>query len=399
MRIAIIAHALHAGGGISVGRNLIASVCNVAPQHEYLISIPTGLKYEDSVGPRPQLVPFSGTSNLLKRLRFAHLQLAPALRRFEPDLIIGLANSAVPGFDCPQAILCHRPHLWYPKANHGPRSGIGPLKSALRNTLQSALLRRALRKPRNVLLYQTETARARLAQSYDIRCRTIHCPNAVSRHSLAASGNRETPDAMKRYADRFKLFYLTRYYPHKNIEILIDLFLGHREELRNAVVFVTIDPNQHPGAKKVIESIQRHRLEDCIVNVGPLPQEVLKNWFQGSDALLMPTLMESFSGAYLEAFHYGTPVLTSDLDFAREICGDAALFFDPTNTASICSAILTLQRDPQLAAQLRVKGQERLAQMEASWDQIAANLLDRLIPMAADECTPAPRPVQARRLS
>lgn len=159
MRIAIISHALHAGGGISVGRNLIASICNIAQQHQYLISIPTDLNYEGSIGKGAQVVSFSGRSNLVQRILFEQTRLAPALRRFQPELILALGNHEITGFDCPQAILCHRPHLWYPRAHHGPHSTLGAVTSRVRNTLQAELLQRALKKPRNILLYQTQTAR------------------------------------------------------------------------------------------------------------------------------------------------------------------------------------------------------------------------------------------------
>lgn len=102
----------------------------------------------------------------------------------------------------------------------------------------------------------------------------------------------------------------------------------------------------------------------------------------------MPTLMESFSGTYLEAFHFGTPVLTSDLDFARETCGEAALYFDPTDTASIRDAIVRVRNKPLLAALMRVSGEDQLARLEASWDQIAANLLDQLIPLVPNRQAP-----------
>ena len=47
MRIAIIAHSLRGGGGISVGQNIISSLGRVAPENRYLITVPSGLGYEE----------------------------------------------------------------------------------------------------------------------------------------------------------------------------------------------------------------------------------------------------------------------------------------------------------------------------------------------------------------
>ena len=34
----------------------------------------------------------------------------------------------------------------------------------------------------------------------------------------------------------------------------------------------------------------------------------------------LPSLLESYSGAYVEAMSFGVPIVTSDRDFAREVC-------------------------------------------------------------------------------
>lgn len=100
------------------------------------------------------------------------------------------------------------------------------------------------------------------------------------------------------------------------------------------------------------------------------------------DALLMPSLLESFSGTYLEAMHFGLPILTSDLDFAREVCHDAALYFDPWDTASIRDAILRVKNESELAHNLCEKGNSRLVGMQKSWDEIVRNILQELLKLA-----------------
>jgi glycosyltransferase involved in cell wall biosynthesis len=100
-------------------------------------------------------------------------------------------------------------------------------------------------------------------------------------------------------------------------------------------------------------------------------------------AHLLPTLLESFSGSYLEAMHFGTPILTSDRDFAREVCGEAALYFDPDSPSSIRDAILKLKNDPALGEQMVQVGGQRVARQSPTWDQIAENLLVRLGELAA----------------
>lgn len=123
--------------------------------------------------------------------------------------------------------------------------------------------------------------------------------------------------------------------------------------------------------------IKSRGLEDSIINVGPLSQQDLGAFYKHCDALVMPTRLESFSGTYLEAMHFGMPILTSDLDFAHEVCGDAALYFNPWNAESIRDAILTLKSRPELKQDLVAKGQARLrAGFKTTWDGVARGYPD-----------------------
>ena len=95
-----------------------------------------------------------------------------------------------------------------------------------------------------------------------------------------------------------------------------------------------------------MRAIESQGLTDRILNLGPVDLEDLPNVYRASDALFLPTLLESFSGTYLEAMHYGLPILTTDLDFARNICRDAALYFDPENLDGIVNLLESFAEAP-----------------------------------------------------
>ena len=67
-----------------------------------------------------------------------------------------------------------------------------------------------------------------------------------------------------------------------------------------------------------------------------------------SDAMLLPTMLECFSASYPEAMVMKKPVLTSDLSFARSICGNAAIYFNPFDPADIADKIIGLVNDKTL---------------------------------------------------
>ena len=111
------------------------------------------------------------------------------------------------------------------------------------------------------------------------------------------------------------------------------------------------------------------------MNVGPLSQSELGGYFNHCQALAMPTLMESFSGTYLEAMHFGCPILTSDLDFAHAVCGDAGRYFDPWDIESLKNAMRRVMDEPQWATELVDKGRGRLKDHMKSWDEITKDII------------------------
>lgn len=373
MRIIVAAHGLRSGGGISVGQNIIAALGRLAPQHHYLVTAPAGLGYEQVCQGLPlhELSLFSHGGQLARRYLYETRELPTLIRRFGADAALCLGNVALQGADIPQALLLHNPYYVYPVKHYGRAA---TLRLRLLVAAQRRQFARDLRRIR-LLLCQTEAMAERVRAAYSYHGPIRICPNAVSRFTLAGADNgRPTfPKPLARVSDKRRLFYLTAYYTHKNLEAVVDLFHQKGDALRDYAAVLTIDPKQGASAKRLLDSVQRLGLEDAIVNVGPLPQQALSAYFAHSHALLMPTLLESFSGTYLEAMHFGLPVLTSDFDFAHAVCGEAASYFDPWNLDTMVEAILRVDERPD---ELTARGRTRLASLFRGWDEVGAEFLD-----------------------
>jgi len=380
MRIALLAHALRVGGGISVGRNLISALGRIAPGESYFVSIPAGLGYEKICQNLPECETIVlRDHSRASRWRFDRRELPERLKGFCPDVVAGMGNLGYQGrARFPQAILCHNPYLLYPRRHFGRTI-------SRRELIEIYLKRRVFSRDlgRTGLLFtQTEAAAARVGEFYAYRGRRAILPNAVSEFTRSADPGQDPLPPLRPYLDRWKFFYLTSYYPHKNIEVLIDLYEQHRGDLQDTALFLTVSKQDHPAVKPLLQTIADKGLGEMIVNLGPLPQSALAAYFRGMDCLLMPSLLESFSGSYLEAMHYGVPVITSDLDFAREVCGEAALYFDPWNPAAIRDTILRLRGDPGLAASLVRAGKKQAEKRFIGWDEVAGIFLDGLRELA-----------------
>jgi glycosyltransferase involved in cell wall biosynthesis len=71
-------------------------------------------------------------------------------------------------------------------------------------------------------------------------------------------------------------------------------------------------------------------------------------------------LVEGFGLTYLEAQSNKIPVLASDIPVAREILGDSALFFDPTDQNDLISKLEKILRDDVVRNDLVAKSQVNL---------------------------------------
>ena len=230
------------------------------------------------------------------------------------------------------------------------------------------LIRRYIHLP-VLVIAQTSVSEDRLVQRFSIK-NTEVVPNAVSLDNFSG-GEYKDFDLPK---EKIKLLYLTKYYSHKNIEIFISLARIIRQENLPYNIIITINESQHVNAKKILETLQTEMLDKIVINVGPVEMENVPSLYQQTDALLMPSLLESFSGTYVEAMYHGKPIFTSDLDFAKVVCGDAAFYFDPLEANSIMDSIKFAYKNQDLMLSKIARGKQRLDGF-LSWQQVFEKLL------------------------
>ena len=86
------------------------------------------------------------------------------------------------------------------------------------------------------------------------------------------------------------------------------------------------------------------------------------------DGLLMPTLLESFSGTYVEAMYHGIPIFTSDFDFAKVVCGNAAKYFNPFDVSDIIFQLNSVYTNNREKINLKKEANARLSSF-STWQE------------------------------
>jgi glycosyltransferase involved in cell wall biosynthesis len=157
--------------------------------------------------------------------------------------------------------------------------------------------------------------------------------------------------------------------PTKNLSALIEAFerLPH-PDLRLVLV---------GGTNTAVFADRASRHEDSrVVRTGPISDGQLKSLYANALAFVFPSLYEGFGLPPLEAMSLDCPVVASNAASIPEVCGDAAVYFDPTSITDMAAAIARVVDDAGLRADLRHRGAQRFAIF--TWDAAAQLLLQHL---------------------
>lgn len=258
------------------------------------------------------------------------------------------------------------PAYWKPKAIHISGFADGwcynpnsiafkqlSFKKKLRNLSIVARKNWAIKKA-DYIIVETNVAKNNISKFLGINDDRIYVVGNTY-HSIYSKVNNNNNSSVNR-DENFKLLVLSAFYPHKNLKIINKVVpILKNKSNKNFILYLTI--NDDDFKQNFIES-------DFIKNLGPQKVSDCPALYNKSDALFLPTLLETFSANYPEAMIMNKPILTSGYDFAEDVCQDAALYFDPLNPEDIANKIIQLSESDNIYNELVSNGQKRLLELE-----------------------------------
>ncbi|MBR1630277.1 MAG: glycosyltransferase [Paludibacteraceae bacterium] len=168
--------------------------------------------------------------------------------------------------------------------------------------------------------------------------------------------------------DGTTILTVTSSYPHKNLPIMAEtcsLLESQHPDFRFRFA-ITLSQEQCPF---VNETNRHHFLLLGKVDIAACP-----SLYEQADVMLMPSLLECFSATYPEAMRMQVPIVTSDLEFARGLCGPAAAYYEATNAQACADSIYRTATDRSYAAQLTESGTAQLKRYD-NYEQRADKLI------------------------
>jgi glycosyltransferase involved in cell wall biosynthesis len=177
-----------------------------------------------------------------------------------------------------------------------------------------------------------------------------------------------------RHPERF-LLAVSTLHPHKNLDGLLRAFAEfHRErpEFR-----LTVCGLHGFFTGPLHELRDRLGLRDAVDFPGWIPREKLHDLFCRAWAFVYPSLFEGFGIPVVEAMAAGVPTACSDIEPIAGNVGDAALLFDPRDSAAMVAALRRIALDETLRHRLAEAGPLRAS--EFSWRKTAEVTLEAIL--------------------
>lgn len=126
--------------------------------------------------------------------------------------------------------------------------------------------------------------------------------------------------------------------PHKNFSRLLRAFEAVAHQVPHDLII--IGESRDLRTLDITLPTQMARLGGRARFLGRLPHEELRRWVAHADAMVFPSLYEGFGLPPLEAMAAGCPVLCSTAGAVKEVCGEAAIYFDPQDVGSMQLCLL-----------------------------------------------------------
>lgn len=353
MKLIINTSNLHAGGGVQVGFSFIYE-CLKFNEHEYHVFLCSQLynqidrkvfsnNFYFYYFPLPPSPSIKG----LKVIR----ELVTLEKQINPDCVFSIFG----------------PTYWTPRSNHLMGFAIGHFlypefyffkkvrfKEKVKWKILSKVKRFFVLKNAKYYHVETEDARLRLAKYLSRPKDSIYTVSNTYNSNYNNVITEFTKILPLRDDREVRLLCISAYYSHKNLEILNSVIpLLNKNGFANVKFVLTIDDHSY-------ESIFSKEAKKQIINIGPISIDRCPQLYSECDYMFLPTLLECFSANYPEAMKMQKPILTSDLSFAHDVCGEAALYFNPLDDMNIFQAIIKLINNKSLQNELILKGKEQL---------------------------------------
>lgn len=344
------------GGTETYALSLIRGLSEIAGDSKYLvllnreseaIELPNDARFSRLV------LPFQARRRWLRYL-WEQVVVPPLLTRYKVRLIHSLGYVGPLGPRVPHVLTLHDLNF------RDIAESVPPLRRFVLGAMATGVARRA-----DHVITVSKYSKTRIEGELKVPGAKIsvvyHGPRELSSYALTSE-----PVVQKRYRiHRPYIIAFSSRFPHKNIPRLIEAY-GRIAQLTHANLVIV----GHVGSN-VSEAFERLPLaiRERVRMLGFVPEGDVVPLLRGANLFVFPSRYEGFGLPLIDAQAAGVPVVCSNAGALPEIAEDAAEYFDPNSTESICAAMMRVLANESLSSELIRRGYRNVQRF--SWRRAA----------------------------
>lgn len=255
---------------------------------------------------------------MFHKWRYENIYLPKYIKEERIDVYLSLQNIGLRSINIPQYVLIHQPI---------PFSELKFSELELKNYIKYKIVlnyfyKRSLDKVDGIFV-QTTWMKDAIIKKYRYKNK-IHI---LRPHIVNLIDNPNTIDDSIKYHfnnEYSKLLYVTNDEKYKNNQLLIDAIN---------------DYNKNHNEKVMLYLTISGQSSNFIKYLGKIPRDKMFHIYSSVDALIFPSLTETLGLPLLEAAKCNLDILAADLPYAREVCKQKALYFNPREKKSITNVV------------------------------------------------------------
>lgn len=182
--------------------------------------------------------------------------------------------------------------------------------------------------------------------------------------------NLSSGQEVKRYTQKEYILYVGTVEPRKNLKTLIRAYRDLRAKWDVSLViagglgWLYDDVVAYPG---------QLGLKKDVIFTNYIDEGTLRSLYDHASVFVYPSFYEGFGIPPLEAMTCGVPAVLSDIPSLREVAGDSALFFCPTDHEALVHEVGRLLSSESLRTEMKQRGLQKAE--EYSWARVAAETI------------------------
>jgi len=209
-----------------------------------------------------------------------------------------------------------------------------------------------------ILITISNFSKTTIMEKFGIPEEQVYVTHLSAHPIFSDSSNSGTrPAKLPNGVDGF-LLYPANSWKHKNHTRLLDGLLALRQDCKMKLpcVFTGHLLEGQFNHVDIIGEIRKRGLENQVYHIGTVGLAELKYLYLHAAALIFPSLFEGFGLPLVEAMSSGCPIIAANSTSIPEVVGNAALYFDPSESTDIANKIHHFVDHPDEARERVITG-------------------------------------------